>query len=143
MGIKWSRGAHTPSGGVGCASRPTCRQFHRPAAAFFFNSACGGACWCTRGRARSPRPWRCCAFGEAGMSGLGSWRRAASPEIFIAGRVRDPSRNSQFIFSPLGHPSRAGSFDFPASAGCLNCDFSGWIRMGGPVGFFAGDAPPS
>ena len=43
-----------------------------------FNSACGGACWCTRGRARSPRPWRCRAFGEAGMSGF-------------TGRIRDPT----------------------------------------------------
>ena len=24
-----------------------------------------------------------------------------------------------------------------ANAGCLNCDFPGWIRMEGPVGFFA------
>jgi hypothetical protein len=31
----WSRGARPPSGAVGCASRPTCRKFHRPEAAFF------------------------------------------------------------------------------------------------------------
>jgi hypothetical protein len=31
----WSRGARPPSGAVGCASRPTCRRSHRPAAAFF------------------------------------------------------------------------------------------------------------
>ena len=37
----------------------------------FFNSARGGACWGTRGRARSTRPWRYRAFGEAGMTGFG------------------------------------------------------------------------
>jgi hypothetical protein len=31
----WSRGPRPPSGAVGCASRPTCRNNHRPAAAFF------------------------------------------------------------------------------------------------------------
>ena len=51
----------------------------------FFNSARGGACWCTRGRARSPRPWRCRAFGEAGMSGLGGGG-AASPVEFVIPR---------------------------------------------------------
>ncbi len=35
----------------------------------FFKPARGGACWCTRGRARSPGPWRYRAFGEAGMGG--------------------------------------------------------------------------
>ena len=69
-GIKGSRGARPPSGAAGCASRPTCQKFHRPAAAFF-KSARGGACWGTRGRVRSPRPWRYRAFGEAGMTGFG------------------------------------------------------------------------
>ena len=32
----------------------------------FLNSALGGACWCTRGRARSQGLWRYRAFSKAG-----------------------------------------------------------------------------
>jgi hypothetical protein len=45
----WSRGARPPSGAVGCASRPTCRKFHRPAAAFFSTQPAGA-------RAGAPEP---------------------------------------------------------------------------------------
>ncbi len=51
----------------------------------------------------------------AGMTGLGRPVRVASPEIFIAGRMRAPSRNSWLKFSPIGHPCWARPFDFPPS----------------------------
>jgi hypothetical protein len=78
------------SNGPGECARPPIRRLNEPVALgcrrvrlapemskippacgrIFLNAARGGACWCTRGRARSPRPWRCRAFGEAiGFSG--------------------------------------------------------------------------
>jgi len=47
----------------------------------FFNSARGGACWCTRGRARSQGPGRCRAGSEVDEKGrLSHWRGKPSDE---------------------------------------------------------------
>ena len=53
-GIKGSRGARPPSGAAGCASRPTCQKFHRPAAAFFSTQRAGARAGAPEG-GRGPR----------------------------------------------------------------------------------------
>ena len=65
----------------------------------FFNSARGGACWCTRGRARSPRPWRCRAFGEAGMSGF-TGRIRDSTAVGITGCLLEVFLRAGFALCP-------------------------------------------
>jgi hypothetical protein len=51
--------------------------------------------------------------------------------MFVFGLIRVDSENSWFKCPSLGHPSRAGSFVFPASLGCQ------------PLGFSMGAAAPS
>ena len=94
----------------------------------FFNSARGGACWCTRGRVRSPRPWRCRAFGEVGMTGLGRpvrincgaaasnlWRNLERVSMAFGVISRDVVEILNAALFELG-----GLIRFPGESGCLN-----------------------
>jgi len=77
----WSRGARPPSGAVGCASRLTCRKFHRPAAAFVCEADCPTAAEC-RGENH--------AAARVGMTGLGRPVRACccgAASIFLAAEL--------------------------------------------------------
>lgn len=60
--LKWVGALCGPSfaPGCGCASRPTCRNSHRPAAAFFFNSSPRGRVLGAPGGGRAPRDHRRC-----------------------------------------------------------------------------------
>gem|GEM_PF-4101082 len=84
----------------------------------FFNSAREGACWCTRGRVRSPGPRRCRAIfcgaaasipvAELGTSFDGAWHGLASCSrnfkcrAFRVGRAHSISRRAR-----MSEPSKA------------------------------------
>ncbi len=104
----------------------------------FFNSAREGACWCTRGRVRSPGPRRCRAIfcgaaasipvAELGTSFDGGWRGLASCSrnskcrAFRVGRAHSISRrvrmsdamDSQIsgVHKKLGHLFKSGGMHF-------------------------------
>jgi hypothetical protein len=91
----------------------------------FFNSARGGACWCTRGRARSPRPWRCRAFGEAGMSGLAGGGAASLVEFVFTRRLVLQVACSRSIYGRLCSMSCSAT--------------GGWLRLAGFDEFARGE----
>ena len=70
-----------------------------------------------RGRARSPRPWRCRAFGEAGMSGLGGGGAASLVEFVFPRRLVLQVACSRSIYGRLCSMSCSAT--------------GGWLRLAG------------
>jgi hypothetical protein len=107
-----------------CPRARLVETIHRPAAAFTSQSTREGACWCTRGRARSPGPRRCRAFRALGVPIVSPWRShlclACTSPSCIAFRAGSLS------LRPSGHLRCASSA--PPGASVVSAQTSGAQR---------------
>jgi hypothetical protein len=127
------------SGAVGCASRPTCRRSHRPAAAVFSTQPAGARAGAPGG-GRAPRDHRRCrAMGEVGMTGprySGSCLLRRSRLDFRSGTRNEFRRRLAWphgLWSKFQRPRFScwvGLFNFPARQDVCRL----WIFEGADAG---------